>query len=321
MRPEPWEPASRTRVITWVRGSVWVLVWTWACQGAIARPQETELMARFESARQQSTVLAAKHPIYLVSSETHDVIRGEVFTTLDQPFSLVREVTTRSQDWCQILILHLNIKYCRASDPAPPTSTGMVLVGMGRKFDLPLDEVYWIRFNYRVLDDTPNHLLVELAAPDGPLGTKDYRLQIEALPLNSSNTLVALAYSQAYGLAARWAFQVYLATLGRGKVGFSIMGSDAQGKPLWVEGLRGVLERNAMRYHLAVETWLQQQALPPHLRMEASLRTWFDATEQFPRQLHEISWTQYLDMKRREVMRLGQWPMPEPAQHHWPGSP
>lgn len=280
-----------------------------------------DLTNRFEAARLHSTVLEASHPLYLTSSDTQDILKGEIFTQLDQPFTLIREVTTRPEDWCQMLILHLNIKYCRAAAPTSAQTTGPILVGMGRKFDHPLDDVYWIRFNYRVVHATADHLLVELVAPVGPLGTRDYRLQVEAIPLSETGSLMSLTYSQSYGLTARWAFQVYLATLGRGKVGFSAMGSDAQGRPQWVEGLRGVLECNAMRYHLAIEAWLGQQQLPPAQRMEASLKGWFDATEKFPRQLREISWSQYLIMKRREVARLSQWPMPKEAQDHWLESP
>ena len=299
---------------------IWALLACWTLISPVGAVNN-DLADRFEAARLNATVLEASHPLYLTSSDTQDILKGEIFTTLDRPFSLIREVTTRPEDWCHILILHLNIKYCRAAAPTTPATSGAVLVGMGRKYDQPLDDVYWIRFNYRVVQVTADHLLVELAAPVGPLGTRDYRLQVEAIPLSETRSLMSLTYSQSYGLAARWTFQVYLATLGRGKVGFSALGNDAQGRPLWVEGLRGVLERNAMRYHLAIEAWLGQQHLPPAQRMEASLKSWFDATEKFPRQLREISWPQYLSMKRREVARLSQWPMPKKAEHHWLESP
>jgi hypothetical protein len=290
----------------------------WACHAQTAASATTDLAQRYEAARTQSTLLVStSHPLYLRSTDEQDTLKGEIFTTVDQPFALVREVTTRTDDWCQILILHLNIKYCRMV--TKPTST--LLVGMGRKFDQPLADVYWISFNYRVVQVSDQHLQVELAAAQGPLGTQDYRLSVEAMPAGPTRTLMALSYSQSYGFAARWAFQAYLATLGRGKVGFSVVGQDAQGQPIWVEGLRGVLERNALRYHLALEAWLGQQQLPPSQRVEASLKAWFDATEQFPRQLRELNWTRYVDMKRHEISRQAQWPVPREVQHHWPASP
>ena len=53
-----------------------------------------------------------------------------------------------------------------------------------------------------------------------------------------------------------------LATLGRDKVGFSVVGRAADGRPVHVEGLRGAVERNTLRYYLAVESYLGALALP-----------------------------------------------------------
>ena len=57
--------------------------------------------------------------------------------------------------------------------------------------------------------------------------------------------------------------QGYLATIGRDKVGFSIVGSRADGQPVYVHGTRGVIERNTMRYYVAIEAYLSTMALPP----------------------------------------------------------
>ncbi len=57
--------------------------------------------------------------------------------------------------------------------------------------------------------------------------------------------------------------QGYLATIGRDKVGFSIVGSRADGQPVYVHGTRGVIERNTMRYYVAIEAYLGTMALPP----------------------------------------------------------
>jgi len=41
--------------------------------------------------------------------------------------------------------------------------------------------------------------------------------------------------------------------VGSDKVGFSIVGQGADGQPTLVGGVRGMLERNTMRYYLAVD--------------------------------------------------------------------
>jgi hypothetical protein len=71
----------------------------------------------------------------------------------------------------------------------------------------------------------------------------------------------------------------------------------------YVGGLRGVVERNAMRYYLAIEAHLGALSAPPGARPERSMREWFAATERYPRQLHEIGRAEYLEMKRVEYGR------------------
>jgi hypothetical protein len=58
-----------------------------------------------------------------------------------------------------------------------------------------------------------------------------------------------------------------------------------------------------MRYYLAVEAYLGASDFPPLERPERRLRDWFDATERYAAQLHELERSQYLEMKRREIAR------------------
>jgi hypothetical protein len=112
-----------------------------------------------------------------------------------------------------------------------------------------------------------------------------------------------MSYAYGYGAAARLAMQAYLATAGRDKVGFSITGKGEDGKPIYIDGVRGVVERNTMRYYLAIEAYLGAMGGPAGERQEKRLRTWFDATERYARQLHEMERDEYLTMKRSEVQR------------------
>jgi hypothetical protein len=70
-----------------------------------------------------------------------------------------------------------------------------------------------------------------------------------------------------------------------------------------VGGLRGVLERNTVRYYLAIEAYLGAQSLPAAQQTQKSLQDWFDATERYAEQLHELSRDEYLVMKQRELQR------------------
>ena len=144
-----------------------------------------------------------------------------------------------------------------------------------------------------------------LGADEGPLGTSDYRIVLEAVPLDARRSFVHMSYSYGIGPATRVAMQVYLATIGRDKVGFSIVGRNSDGTPVYGGGERGVIERNTMRYYLAIESYLGAVALPPAERPAKRLRDWIAAVERYPRQLHDMERDDYLAMKRSQLARQG----------------
>ncbi len=93
--------------------------------------------------------------------------------------------------------------------------------------------------------------------------------------------------------------QGYLATLGADKVGFTATGKDSAGEPAYVGGVRGVVERNTMRYYLAIDAYMDSPR-----QLAPRLAAWFDSTERYARQLHEVEREDYLAMKRNEYKRL-----------------
>jgi hypothetical protein len=254
----------------------------------------------FDALRAQPAVALVDQAVYLASTESADALQGQVFALVDRPFAQVRQALARPGAWCDVLILHLNVKYCRASG-APGQE--VLEAGLGRKFDQPLTDVHWLRLAYRLVSASDQQLKLELVSAKGPLGTHDYRIEFEAVPYAAGQTLLQLRYGYGYALAARWAMQVYLATLGRDKPGFTLAASGRDGRPQAVGGLRGVLERNTVRYYLAIEAYLGAQSLPAAQQTQKSLQDWFDATERYAEQLHELSRDEYLVMKQRELQR------------------
>ena len=130
------------------------------------------------------------------------------------------------------------------------------------------------------------------------MGTRGHRIEVEALPA-PARTAVRVRCSYAPSTRSRLDTALYLATLGRGKVGFTrIVGPDgADGEP--VCGVRGIIERNAVRNFLALEAFLQSRMVLSKRRLEAALHTWFDMTARYP-QLEEMSREDSLGGKRRE---------------------
>ena len=96
--------------------------------------------------------------------------------------------------------------------------------------------------------------------------------------------------------------QGYFATSGRDKVGFSIVDRGPDGRPVYVDGARGAIERNAMRYYLAVEAYLHSLKAPPQERVETRLREWFAAAERYPQLREELRREEYLRMKRVSLL-------------------
>jgi hypothetical protein len=258
------------------------------------------LHAGFAAARAQASHQLSDRPVYLQSTERADQMQGEVYALVDLPYAGLRAVLPLAEPWCGILILHLNLQYCRASGSA---GKEVLDAGIGRKFEQPLADLYWVRFGLDVLHRGDDYLQVALQAPTGPLGTTDYAIAVEALPFDAGRSLLHLRYSYRFGLAARWALQAYLVTTGSDKVGFSVVDRRADGQVTRVGGVRGVLERNTMRYFLAIESYLGAQAQPQAARTEKALQDWFSATERYPLQLHEIERDAYITMKRRALQR------------------
>ena len=142
---------------------------------------------------------------------------------LDYPFKKVNSAINNPNHWCDALILHINVKYCRAEK----SNAGTVLnINLGKKYDQPLIETYQAKFNYESITNAANYFSVEMKAADGPLGTKDYRIWVEATPLNKNQTFLHFTYAYSFGLSGRLAMKGYLATIGKDKIGFSILSTQ-----------------------------------------------------------------------------------------------
>ena len=142
---------------------------------------------------------------------------------------------------------------------------------------------------------------VELSADKGPMGTSNYFISLEAIPVGNQS-FIHLTYSYVLGMSGNLATKAYLTSAGRNKVGFTQTGTGGtQQSSNYIGGIRGMLERNTMRYYLAIDTYLGSLSDPSIKR----LQNWFAATERYPLQLQEISRNAYLKMKQAELRRMG----------------
>lgn len=268
-------------------------------QATAAAPDKNStvsLRARYAELGKQLSNNQFKQPIYLESAESPDHLKGDIYALVNYPFAIVNKALNNPAHWCDVLILHVNTKYCHAST----SKTGSTIqVSIGKKIYQPLEEAYRLEFAYDVATVTNEYFDVRLNAKTGPLGTSDYHIRLEAVSVKNGKTFLHLTYSYASDYVAQIAMQGYLATIGSDKVGFTKT-TDKSG---YIGGVRGVVERNTMRYYLAIDAYLGALSTPPSKQLEKRLQSWFTSTELYRRQLHEVDRAAYMDMKRREYAR------------------
>ncbi|MDO9049884.1 MAG: hypothetical protein Q7U70_00140 [Methylotenera sp.] len=257
------------------------------------RAKYTELTKQLRSNQYQRA-------LYLNSTESSHDLKGEIYAVVDHPFATVNMALNDPAHWCDVLILHINIKYCHASSNDAKT---ILTVNLGKKYDQLLADTYRVEFNYRGIITTPDYFALELNAENGPLSTRDYRIWVEAIPVKGGRTFLHVTYAYSFGLTGRLAMKGYLATIGRGKVGFTVTGKLPNGKAAYIQGVRGVVERNTMRYYLAIDAYLAALATPAKAQLEQRLLLWYNFNEKYSRQLHEVERDEYLKMKRKEYQR------------------
>ena len=256
------------------------------------------LLQKYDALKAQLAKNQYRRPLFLESLERTDKVSSNAYAILDSPFTTVSTAFKTPSHWCEILILHINTKYCRTNTD---TNDSTLTVNIGKKTPQALSDAFLLKFSYRLMAASSNYLAVQLHSDQGPLSTTDYRIELQAVPLSDGHTFINLSYSYGYGMAGRLAMQAYLATVGRGKIGFTQISQDE--KPVYVSGMRGTVERNTMRYYLAIEAYLASLKQPVSQQFNTRLQYWFDATEEYSIQLHEVDRPDYLAMKKAEYLR------------------
>ena len=236
-------------------------------------------------------------PIALESRGQGRTLQGDVYGVIQHPFARVRRALTTPANWCNIMQQHINIKACTYE---PVDQRCQLTLYSGRKFYKNPEDVYRFDYGYELSSWQHDYFRSALSAEDGPLDTKDYRITAEAMPLTADSTFIHFRYSYHYGVVTRAAMAGYFASLGHNKVGFSVVDTDKHGKPVYVDGIQGVVERNSMRYYLAIQAFLDTQASPQASRFERRIAHWFDLTARYHPQLDELERHDYLRFKRKE---------------------
>jgi hypothetical protein len=236
-------------------------------------------------------------PLFLESFERNDRVHVDVYGIFDCPFSSIVNVLNVPANWCDIVSLHPNVKACTYRELS---GSWLLTFYIGRKVYQPPEDTRQVIYHYRKVDQQQGYLDIILSADAGPFGTKDHRMRFEALPLDGAKTFVHVSYSYSDSIALRLAAKAYFATLGRGKVGFTVTGRDGNGKPVYIGGPRGAIERNAVRYYLAIQCFMNTLRYPEKNRFSMMTSEWYDFTTRYRKQLFELGKKDYLTFKTKE---------------------
>ncbi|HYJ39786.1 MAG TPA: hypothetical protein VEW08_03285 [Steroidobacteraceae bacterium] len=291
------------RITIYLRAAALFAAWVLCDSSALAETKPADpaaaLRARYSALSQQLDNSAIQRGLIVESNESVTTPRGDAYAVIQYPFATVTAAFENPANWCDTMILHLNVQYCRAKtgDGEPQLSTAV-----GKNINQPLDDTHRVDFIYKVTASTEDFLGVELVAKEGPLGTSDYRISLELTALPDHRSFMHIQYSYTQGAMARYVSGVYFSTKGRDKVGFTLV-QDDDDEPRLVRGTRGALERNTMRYYLAFDAYLRSLSSPAPQRFEQSLEIWFADTERFARQLREVKHDDYMAMKRSQYQR------------------
>jgi len=125
-------------------------------------------------------------------------------------------------------------------------------------------------------------------------------MRFEALPLEGGRTFVHVSYAYSDSVALRLVQKLYFATLGRGKVGFTVSRTDTNGNPVYIGGTRGALERSVVRSHFAIQSFMDTLRYPEESRFSMRISKWYDLTNRYRKQLFEMDKEDYLTLKTKE---------------------
>jgi len=263
-----------------------------------------DLIDKFEEIEDELFENTYNIPIYIESNDIENTMHGDVFGILHHSFKTVSDTLALLENWCEVMPQHLNIKACTYQCE---NNQCKLTLYSGRKFYEKADDVYKLNYNFNVTAASANYFNASLKSNEGPLDTQDYKIRVQAIPLTDSSTFIHFGYEYKYGFWTSIAMSGYLATVGSSKVGFTIKKMEEDNKPVYIKGTRGIIERNAIRYYFAIQSYMDSLAIPVDKRFESKISNWFDLTEKYHKQLHEMKKDEYLKhkkMERQDQIRL-----------------
>jgi len=232
-------------------------------------------------------------PFYIESSVNKNTSHVDIYGTIKYPFQMVQNEFLVPTNWCDILLPHPDVRACTYKKV---NDTWLLNIYNVDKSSEPLADAYQMKFVYRVSALQPVYFDIALTAHEGPSHTKDHQFGFEAIPLEKNITFIHLRYSFGYSAFGYFLMKIF----GGSNIGFSITGTDSAGNPVYVEGLRGSVERYVVRDYLAIVAYFDMLKAPHDQRFERRISQWYDLMSGFKKQLFEMKKEEYLADKSQD---------------------
>ena len=260
------------------------------------------LAAVYQSIRGKLNDGAADIPLYVRSDEHEGVFNADVYGIVDYPVRVLVDALTIPASWCESTTLHPNIKHC-TYELQDDSVLFTFYLARSRKPLRSLQHAYELKLKFRVLALSKDYFKVLFEGNEGSMDTRNHRFQLEAIPVADS-AFVRVKFSYQSHLMSRLATTIYLGTFSPNRIGFSMVGIDNDGQPIYVKGNKGLLERHVVRSYLAVIAFMHTRDVPAEDRFEAQMNRWYDLAERYVLQLHEMERHEYIEVKRQEREKL-----------------
>jgi hypothetical protein len=255
------------------------------------------LIDKYHKIEKELTKSSLTIPFYLESSVSINASQVDVYGTIKYPFNIVENELQMPTNWCDIVLLHSSVRACTYKKV---NNTWMLTLYNVKKFQDPLKDAYPMNFGYRIIAQQSGGFTISLAALEGSFGTKDHQLELEAIPLDQDMTFVHLRYSFRYSSLEYFLMKSYFSIFGGRRIGFSVIGTDSDGNPVYVGGPRGAIEADVVRYYLTILAYMDTRKIPVEQQLEKRMSQYYDLTARYKKQLFEMEKEEYLTCKRQD---------------------
>lgn len=263
-----------------------------------AQYNRTNLTSIYQSIASSFKSGSDNFPITFKSNVSSGFAKGELYALVNFSYTDIAQLLSSMPKLCEAMLLHIDVKSC--VEQLNPNGVNQLHVYVGNEDYQSPEDSFHIIYQTETRNQDKNYSHTQMNAITGPFDTSDYSINVEVLAITDNTSFIHLSNSARYGFFANIVLNTYLATFGSHKVGFTEIGKDPGGNPKYIKGVEGVIERNIMRYFLALQSYLDNINLPLYLQFEARINRWYDLTRGYSRQLFELDKEDYLSHKRRE---------------------